>query len=457
MPTASPSPSPRSRSPNRPSSRPTTARSTPGGDEWKRGLWESLYRGEEGGKGKGRSQSPRSLRGRGRGSSRGTTPRRRTGKKLRSTKSTPNLYSTSPPPTSRSHTGVDKTRINKLATPKTKIPDDFSFETLLWIKNHVECSCSTVNKKRCKLAKPLPKCSRAKYIYAKLDDAKNCIFNPRLKIKSSKGASESKEDGPGGNSAVKPYILRMEAKEEKRKMKLERLQGQREYDARQDKKQCPKCGTVQTYDEIMDRKKKCANNCGLDYRPMKTWSHVEKQFLDRLRSGEKKKLERTKAVEEEVLSAFGPQAKKPVEKEVIKVMEKVWKSTHKGESKPWNAPVIKPDAKTKKALDKEINADKPKKVFWNHISNNFFERMEENERKSSEKLEEYKKSYSEEAKCSFSPLLSSKIKYEPTESFLERNYETVQAKKEEKMKQLYDKWVLQSPTTGGSKPSNEES
>ena len=55
-------------------------------------------------------------------------------------------------------------------------------------------------------------------------------------------------EGEGGpkNSVVKPYILRLEAKEYARREQLERLRGRKAYESVQNKKQCPKCFSCQT-------------------------------------------------------------------------------------------------------------------------------------------------------------------------------------------------------------------
>ena len=65
--------------------------------------------------------------------------------------------------------------------------------------------------------------------------------------------------------------------------KLNRLQesiGKAEYDARVDKKYCPKCGAQQKYDEIMEKKKKCPI-CEVTYMPKVAWSRVGEEFFEK--------------------------------------------------------------------------------------------------------------------------------------------------------------------------------
>ena len=90
------------------------------------------------------------------------------------------------------------------------------------------------------------------------------------------------------NGVVKPYILRMEAKELARREKLERERGRKAYDSNQNKKQCPKCYSFQTWDEVVEKRKKCVN-CGIEYRPLRTWAHVEKEFTIRMEDQSRKK------------------------------------------------------------------------------------------------------------------------------------------------------------------------
>ena len=52
----------------------------------------------------------------------------------------------------------------------------------------------------------------------------------------------------------------------KKKNFVEREVGEKDYAAKVDKKWCPKCHAVQSYDEVRKRKKRCSNGCGVSYR-----------------------------------------------------------------------------------------------------------------------------------------------------------------------------------------------
>ena len=85
------------------------------------------------------------------------------------------------------------------------------------------------------------------------------------------------DDSPSVNSGtnIPQYIIRMDAKERSRRVKLQREQGRKDYEAKLDKKVCPICKTIQKYEEVLDKKKFCME-CNVVYRSVKTWSHVEK-------------------------------------------------------------------------------------------------------------------------------------------------------------------------------------
>ncbi len=121
------------------------------------------------------------------------------------------------------------------------------------------------------------------------------------------GNGDNEGEGGPKNSVVKPYILRLEAKEYARREQLERLRGRKAYESVQNKKQCPKCFSCQTWvdcfvllfftshhlwyknniytvlflpfrfilfyswDEIVEKRKKCVN-CNVEYKPLKVCS-----------------------------------------------------------------------------------------------------------------------------------------------------------------------------------------
>ncbi len=167
-------------------------------------------------------------------------------------------------------------KINDLAKPKETIPPPTDRSSHRhWLVNNAKCTCkSDAARKKCTASKPYKDCKRAKVTYLLYEEMKHCTFTPKIK----KVSGESKEDDgtsvPGG-SKVPRYILKMEAKELKRREDLKVAQGKLDYDAKIDKKCCPNCVTEQKYEEVVGKKKHC-QDCNVEYKPKKTWSNVEK-------------------------------------------------------------------------------------------------------------------------------------------------------------------------------------
>ncbi|KAF0694004.1 Aste57867_15085 [Aphanomyces stellatus] len=137
------------------------------------------------------------------------------------------------------------------------------------------------------LAKPKPK-GKTKQTFATLSDAKECRFYTR-KTKASEAAMRnpacgydfvSRQDGDETNQN-EDFIARMEAAENNRRKRLETTRGEEAYNVRQNKKQCPKCGMVQSYAEYRDKKKKCTF-CGVPFALPKAWGDVGVDFFDRM-------------------------------------------------------------------------------------------------------------------------------------------------------------------------------
>ena len=62
--------------------------------------------------------------------------------------------------------------------------------------------------------------------------------------------------------------------------RLEESIGQRDYNAKIDKRYCPKCGAQQKYDEVVEKKKKCPV-CNVTYMPKISWAQVGSGFFDK--------------------------------------------------------------------------------------------------------------------------------------------------------------------------------
>lgn len=175
------------------------------------------------------------------------------------------------------------------------------------------------------MAKPREKKS-SKLRFASEDDEKNCTFNAARKTRGEqKRGDESKENG------TSDFTIRMEARERSRRQKLERKRGEKAYESIIDKKQCPNCGAVQSYDEVVSRRNKCKKSgCNLLYR--KPGMKDNKVFLKRLekmqKDGEKKK----KILQEKHTPKFQPEHRimfDPAEGKVVKV-------PYKNRSRDWD-------------------------------------------------------------------------------------------------------------------------
>ncbi|CAK4254225.1 unnamed protein product [Aphanomyces euteiches] len=133
------------------------------------------------------------------------------------------------------------------------------------------------------LAKPKPRKCPLKY--ATFNDARECRFRHK-KARSHIAAIENPECGydfvkSGDSQNAKDIIARMEAAEINRRQRLEATRGEEEYNARQAKKECPKCGMVQSYAEFRDKKKRCTF-CGVLFVLPKVWGDVGNSFLERM-------------------------------------------------------------------------------------------------------------------------------------------------------------------------------
>ncbi|KAH9132324.1 hypothetical protein AeRB84_021227 [Aphanomyces euteiches] len=133
------------------------------------------------------------------------------------------------------------------------------------------------------LAKPKPRKCPLKY--ATFNDARECRFRHK-KARSHIAAIENPACGydfvkSGDSQNAKDIIARMEAAEINRRQRLEATRGEEEYNARQAKKECPKCGMVQSYAEFRDKKKRCTF-CGVLFVLPKVWGDVGNSFLERM-------------------------------------------------------------------------------------------------------------------------------------------------------------------------------
>ncbi|ETV72700.1 hypothetical protein H257_12434 [Aphanomyces astaci] len=136
-----------------------------------------------------------------------------------------------------------------------------------------------------KLSKPTKKNPKSKQrAFATVEDARECRFHPK-KSQASVRAMQNPACGYDFVSRTtdndKDFIGRMDAAELNRQKRLETTRGEEAYNVRQNKKQCPKCGMVQSYAEYRDKKKRCTF-CGIPFVLPKAWGDVGRSFLERM-------------------------------------------------------------------------------------------------------------------------------------------------------------------------------
>ena len=205
----------------------------------------------------------------------------------------------------------DQTLFGRLFTQKLSIRNSSG-------KNKKKQSAKEHRKKIDEMARPRQR-KKNKLKFASEDDEKNCTFNSTLKKK--RHGEQKKSDGESKEGGVADFTVRMEAKERARRQKLERKRGEKEYESLIDKKVCPKCGAVQSYDEVVSRRNKCKKSgCNCLYRkPNIKDSSV---FLKRLERMEEANEKKKKILSKKYTPKFQPEHRimfDPTEGKVVKL------------------------------------------------------------------------------------------------------------------------------------------
>ncbi|KAE9003559.1 hypothetical protein PF005_g14853 [Phytophthora fragariae] len=126
--------------------------------------------------------------------------------------------------------------------------------------------------------------------FATDDEEQHCRFQLRKTAKSS-----SRDDFDSAGESGQNFISRMEAAERNRQKKLDLSRGENDYNARLDKKSCPKCGVPQSYSEFRDKKKKC-QMCGVEFRFVNAWGDIEHGFNSRMTEAARAQAERKEQI-----------------------------------------------------------------------------------------------------------------------------------------------------------------
>eukprot|EP01039_Chlorochromonas_danica_P003743 gene3743-4092_t len=111
--------------------------------------------------------------------------------------------------------------------------------------------------------------------YSTFEEAKECTFRPRLN--GRKNERRDRNDDEAKEDPKSSFISRQEAEERNRREELTFMMGKQNYDAKVDKKICPRCGAKQSYDEVREKRKICPN-CNVEYCNALTWAKVRNRF-----------------------------------------------------------------------------------------------------------------------------------------------------------------------------------
>ena len=116
--------------------------------------------------------------------------------------------------------------------------------------------------------------------YAREGDRSNCTFCPTITKHMAEGASKARNDsddsdgeqgkafGHSGKARKDPlaaFVARTDKALRVMRVSQQRRIDEKAYSARMDKRICPSCGSAQSFDELVSRKKEC-QNCNVEFR-----------------------------------------------------------------------------------------------------------------------------------------------------------------------------------------------
>lgn len=174
--------------------------------------------------------------------------------------------------------------------------------------------------------------------YSTYDDAKECTFHPNIGNKKQAKREKKQQDSDDEGKKEDPkysFISRQEAEERIRKEELAYAIGKKDYDAKIDKKICPKCHAKQSYDEVKEKRKLCPN-CRVEYSYVNTWQKVSKVFFQKALEYSVKSVENKKKLIQSLDDEFHYTLRKeldPKTKKIIEIKEKRKEKLTKEEEK----------------------------------------------------------------------------------------------------------------------------
>ncbi|ETN01215.1 hypothetical protein PPTG_17625 [Phytophthora nicotianae INRA-310] len=179
----------------------------------------------------------------------------------------------------------------RLQPTETSVPATATDSKTNQAKEPAKVSARLSPRKRIEtLSEPSKKTTPRKF--ATDDEEQHCRFQIR---KKTQRAGSSRDDFDDGGDSSQSFISRMEAAERNRQKKLDLSRGENDYNARLDKKACPKCGLPQSYSEFKDKKKKC-QMCGVEFRFLNAWGDIEHSFTSRMAETSRAQAERQEQI-----------------------------------------------------------------------------------------------------------------------------------------------------------------
>ena len=178
-------------------------------------------------------------------------------------------------------------RSTKTGRPRSDAARDGPKRPSPKVRRHVRKLHAAHNASRCRFGSP------RRLAHGRGDDAKHCTFLPR----TCKGDPLGEGGAKDGERVGSNFIARQDAWNRKVRTGREHAMGKKDYDCLLNKKSCPGCGAVQTYDEVLDKRTNCVE-CALVYKFEKT-SDID-GFLGRLGDYEAKSAEAREDLEYEV-------------------------------------------------------------------------------------------------------------------------------------------------------------
>ena len=189
------------------------------------------------------------------------------------------------------------------------------------------------------------------------------------KTKKKKSVDDESDYGPN-------FLERMETMEQERRESMARATAEALYQARTDKKKCPKCGTCQTYDEMIHDKTECQNDkCrrGKEKQIYQSPSKFEiKSFEERQRRSQQRRSLVVERIEEERRASLVGGRKSLHQQELLDKVEKARGDFHSRMAKDIAARKDKlmNAEKTARTRLEELHSFKPKLHVAEHLIRN---------------------------------------------------------------------------------------